>query len=70
MTERLRGVVKFFDANKGWGFIAVDGRDDDVFVHRDDLGRTVIVDGDKVTFELVAGKKGKGPKAANVQLGA
>jgi cold shock protein len=67
VSERASGVVKFFDLKKGWGFIEVDGMAD-VFVHGHDLGGLVLDEGDKVTFDLVEGKPGKGPKAGNVAL--
>lgn len=65
--QRVSGVVKFFDQVKGWGFITVPGQPD-VFVHRNDLGHLALSEDDKVTLELIDGKPGKGPKAANVEI--
>lgn len=61
-----KGTVKFFNTGKGFGFITPDSGDKDVFVHANDLGGAQIKDGDKVEFEVVAGKKG--PQASNVRL--
>ena len=64
--ERLKGVVKWFNNLKGYGFL---GREDgpDVFVHYSALttdGYKCLQEGDKVEFEIVEGPKG--PQAANV----
>ena len=63
----LRGIVKWFNNTKGYGFI---GRDDgpDVFVHYSAIvgeGYRTLQEGDAVEFEIVQGPKG--PQAANVQ---
>lgn len=68
VSERLSGVVKFFNGAKGYGFLAVEGQPD-VFLHASaipsglDLG-----EGDRVSFEIAAGQNGKGPKAVSVSL--
>ncbi len=59
------GVVKFYDAKKGFGFIKVDGTDEDVFVHMSGL-LDRINDNDRVTFSIEQGKKGL--NAVNVKL--
>jgi CspA family cold shock protein len=60
------GTVKFFNADKGFGFITPDGGGKDVFVHANDLAGAILTDGTKVEFEIVPGKKG--PQASNVQV--
>lgn len=48
------GTVKFYNAQKGYGFIAPDGGDKDVFVHASALERAGIsglAEGQKVTFD-------------------
>ena len=64
----MNGTVKFFNAMKGFGFIAgEDGKE--YFVHKTDLNEGVIInDDDAVTFDVVEGDKG--PKASNVSRGS
>jgi CspA family cold shock protein len=61
----MNGNVKFFNDQKGYGFIeGEDGKD--YFVHISGLGEGVaITDNDAVTFDVEEGERG--PKAANVQ---
>jgi cold shock protein len=66
MTE---GVVKWFSAEKGFGFLSVEGQPD-VFVHFSAIqgnGYRNLEEGQRVKFEVEAGKNGKGPQAANVE---
>jgi CspA family cold shock protein len=61
------GSVKWFNAEKGYGFITVDGGDD-VFVHYsaiDMTGYKVLEEGQAVTFEVGTGTKG--PQAEGVK---
>ena len=51
------GTVKFFNSAKGFGFITVDGENQELFVHASGL-IDQIRDGDKVSFEVQEGKKG------------
>ncbi|MCD8215047.1 MAG: cold-shock protein [Clostridiales bacterium] len=60
------GTVKWFNAEKGFGFISVPG-EDDVFVHFSAIqadGYKSLEEGQKVEFEVVQGNKGS--QAANV----
>ena len=62
-----QGTVKWFNAEKGYGFIANDEGGDDVFVHFSAIsmdGYKSLAEGDKVEFEVIEGNKG--PQAANV----
>jgi cold shock protein len=65
-SERFLGTVKWFNAEKGYGFIArTDG--DDVFVHQSSIqaaGYRTLQEGQQVQFEIEQGAKG--PKAINV----
>ncbi|GAB2497885.1 cold shock protein CspA [Alkalibacterium psychrotolerans] len=62
----VQGTVKWFNAEKGFGFIEVEGHDD-VFVHFsaiDSEGYKSLDDGQEVEFDIVEGDRG--PQAANV----
>ncbi|CEA00130.1 cold-shock protein [Lysinibacillus sp. BF-4] len=61
-----QGTVKWFNSEKGFGFIEVDG-ENDVFVHFSAIqgdGFKTLDEGQKVEFEVVEGNRG--PQAANV----
>ncbi|KPV41786.1 cold-shock protein [Alicyclobacillus ferrooxydans] len=61
-----QGIVKWFNAEKGFGFIEVEGGED-VFVHFSAIqrdGYKSLEEGQRVTFDIVQGPKG--PQAANV----
>ena len=60
------GTVKWFNAEKGFGFISIEG-EDDVFVHFSAInsdGFKTLEEGQQVQFDVVEGAKG--PQAANV----
>ena len=63
------GTVKWFNAEKGYGFIARDDGGDDVFVHFSAIQRTgfrTLEEGQKVEFEITPGQKGD--QAADVKV--
>lgn len=59
------GVIKFFNATKGYGFIKEDGTGNEIFVHVTGLIDQDLTQGDKVSFEISEGRKGK--NAINVK---
>jgi CspA family cold shock protein len=63
-----QGTVKWFNAEKGFGFIAVDGGGPDVFVHFSAIqadGYRSLDEGQRVEFDVVQGQKG--PQAEAVR---
>jgi len=65
MDTKNQGTVKFFNSEKGFGFIKHDESDKETFVHVSGLIND-IKEGDKVEFELQNGKKGM--NAVNVTV--
>ena len=66
-----QGTVKFFNAERGYGFIKPDDGERDIFVHItavERAGLSSLNEGQRVTYEIEADKKGKGPKAVDLQL--
>ncbi|KAA8784426.1 MULTISPECIES: cold shock domain-containing protein [Paenibacillus] len=62
----MKGTVKWFNAEKGYGFISVEGGED-VFVHFSAIqgdGFKTLEEGQAVEFEITDGNRG--PQAANV----
>ena len=63
-----QGTVKWFNAEKGFGFIAPDGGGSDVFVHFSAItgtGYRTLEDGQRVEYDVKQGAKG--PEASNVR---
>ncbi|MFD7032831.1 cold-shock protein [Streptomyces sp. NPDC059917] len=61
------GTVKWFNSEKGFGFIAQDGGGADVFAHYSNIasqGFRELQEGQKVTFDVTQGPKG--PQAENI----
>ncbi|WP_329459668.1 cold-shock protein [Streptomyces sp. NBC_01497] len=61
------GTVKWFNSEKGFGFIAQDSGGPDVFAHYSNISTTgyrELAEGQKVTFDVTQGNKG--PQAENI----
>ena len=67
-----QGAVKFFNPDKGFGFIKPDGGGADIFVHItavEKAGLQTLNEGQRVSFDIEPDKKGKGPKAVELKVG-
>ncbi len=64
-----QGIVKWYSLARGYGFIRLEDRDedpgDDIFVHHSEVPGDPLVEGERVSFEIVDGPRG--PKARNVR---
>lgn len=66
-----QGTVKFFNPDKGYGFIKPSDGGRDIFVHVSAVeaaGLTSLPEGASIAFEIEPDKKGKGPKAVKLVL--
>ena len=64
------GTVKFFNAQKGFGFIVQDGGGPDVFVHISAVeraGMSTLIEGQKLSFDVQADQRSGKSAAANLQ---
>ena len=67
----MTGTGKFFNAERGYGFIKPDDGGRDVFVHVtavERAGLKSLNEGQRISFEVEPDKKGKGPKAVNLVI--
>ncbi len=67
----MTGTVKFFNAERGYGFIKPDDGGRDVFVHVtavERAGLKSLTEGQRISFEVEPDKKGKGPKAVDLAI--
>ena len=67
MSGKMTGIVKWFNADKGFGFITPEDGGKDLFVHHSEIqtdGYATLNDGQQVEYEIGEGQKG--PCATNV----
>ncbi len=65
------GTVKFFNAQKGYGFIVPEGGDSDVFVHIsavEQAGMSTLHEGERVSFDVVTDQRRGKPNAQNLKV--
>jgi cold shock protein len=64
----MTGTVKFYNGERGYGFIKPNDGGRDVFVHVTAVERGLrsLVEGQHISFDVEPDKKGKGPKAVNL----
>lgn len=70
MATQNIGTVKWFNSEKGFGFIQIENENKDFFVHHSEIqssgyGRVSLDEGQRVSFEI--GRNEKGPQAKNVR---
>jgi cold shock protein len=69
LSMAMTGTVKFFNGERGYGFIKPDDGGRDVFVHItavERAGLKSLIEGQRISFDVEPDKKGKGPKAVNL----
>ena len=71
MENQYNGTVKWFNSEKGFGFIQFENENKDLFVHHSEInntsfGRVFLEDGQRVSFEIGEGVKGQ--QAKNVRI--
>jgi len=65
----MKGTVKFFNTEKGFGFARPDDRGSDVFVHiRQVTGADHLLEGDRIEFEMGTNERSGKPQAVSVRL--
>ena len=68
---RQNGTLKFFNNDRGFGFITPESGGKDVFVHISAIERSglqQLAEGTKISFETEDDRRGRGPQAVNLQL--
>ena len=68
---RQNGTLKFFNNDRGFGFITPESGGKDVFVHISAIERSglqQLAEGTKLSFETEDDRRGRGPQAVNLQL--
>jgi CspA family cold shock protein len=66
MNNKKQGTVKFFNEQKGFGFITPESGGKDIFVHITNLNGASLAEGQRVAFETQEGRKG--PEAISIEV--
>ena len=69
--DRIKGIVKFFNTSKGYGFVQPEDGSKDIFIHISALERAGIqsvFEGDKLSFVIEDDRKGRGKQAGQIEL--
>lgn len=73
MEKRENGTIKWFDPEKGYGFIERDNNAGEIFVHRDDISAgspvEMLEEGDRVEFSIAKGHEGARAKDVTLVVG-
>lgn len=65
------GTVKWFSPTRGFGFVQRDDSDEDAFIHVSALGKAGIAsltEGQRIRFDVIDGRGGRGPRAIDLEL--
>lgn len=62
-----KGKIKFWNPNKGFGFIELEGKEKDLFFHVEDFPELKLRLNEEVEFEIIEDKKGKGDRAVKIK---
>jgi cold shock protein len=71
LRMRRSGTVKFFNKDKGFGFISPEDGGKDVFVHISAVQRGGVPwleEGMRLSFDIIEDQRGRGPQATELQL--
>ena len=60
------GIVKWYDPDKGYGFVSRDEGGDDLFLHHTMVGTETVAEGDRISFSVGYGLKGE--RAENIEI--
>jgi CspA family cold shock protein len=60
------GIVKWYDPDKGYGFVSRDEGGDDLFLHHTMVGTEIVAEGDRISFSVGYGLKGE--RAENIEV--
>ena len=67
-TDNFTGTIKFFNEEKGFGFVQQDNGEGDLFIHKSNIADNIVTlnEGDKVSFEVRQSPRTGKPEAFNL----